>query len=76
MIYLIAPNLLGMLVACRKDGPWAGLMDLNQCELEKCHVRGSRKPRLNLAIKILLCSDGLSYFSLVGNHSATLCVLR
>lgn len=73
MIYLIGSNLLGVLAACRKDGPQARLIELNQCDL-KCDLKMSRKRRLKLTIKILFCNYVLGSFSywagssLIANH--------
>lgn len=63
MIYLIGENLLGMLVACKKDGLQAGLIELNRCDLKKGDLNLSRKRRLKLTIKILFCRYVLGYFS-------------
>jgi len=66
VIYLMGWNLLGMLIACRKDGLRAGLIELNQCDLKKSYLNVSRKSRLKLTIKILFCNYVLRYFSYWG----------
>lgn len=55
-----------MLIACRKDGLRAGLIELNQCYLKKWDLNLSRKSRLKLTIKILFCNYVLQLFFLLG----------